>query len=169
MVVCLEQGAVYDFILSSWCHCHPVTSCFIKIQTGLTFLVLAYPGCPGKVVVKWVSNYGHWDVGGPRVGGLSAGVWYKRTKTRRPCGAVLCRTQRYSRSLPTLRCSWYYNRCRKIRRHFASTSPAVVCLSAVRSYISVSPSLPCDALFASEVYVLTVPRVGLGLWVGKCL
>jgi len=24
-------------ILFSWCHCHPVTSCFIKIQNGLTF------------------------------------------------------------------------------------------------------------------------------------
>ena len=27
----------------------------MKTQTGLTFLVLAYPGCPGKEVVKWVS------------------------------------------------------------------------------------------------------------------
>jgi len=40
---------------SSWCHCQPVISCFIKIQTGLTFLVLAYPGCPGKKAVKWAS------------------------------------------------------------------------------------------------------------------
>jgi len=40
---------------SSWCHCHPIISCFMKTQTGLTFLVLAYPGCPGKEVVKWVS------------------------------------------------------------------------------------------------------------------
>ena len=35
-------------IWSSWCHCHPIISSFIKIQTGLTFLVLAYPGCPEK-------------------------------------------------------------------------------------------------------------------------
>ena len=35
-------------IWSSWCHCHPVISCFIEIQTGLTFLVLAYPACPGN-------------------------------------------------------------------------------------------------------------------------
>ena len=33
---------------SSWCHCHPIICGFIKIQTGLTFLVPAYPGCPGK-------------------------------------------------------------------------------------------------------------------------
>jgi len=26
----------------------PTISCFIKIQIGLTFLVLAYPGSPGK-------------------------------------------------------------------------------------------------------------------------
>jgi len=31
-----------------WCHCHPIVSCFIKIQNGFTFLVPAYPGCPGK-------------------------------------------------------------------------------------------------------------------------
>jgi len=39
---------------SSWCHCH-IVSCFIKIQTGLTFLVPAYPGCPGKEAIKRVS------------------------------------------------------------------------------------------------------------------
>ena len=40
---------------SSWCHCHPVISCFIKIQIGLTFLVPAYPGCPETEAVKRVS------------------------------------------------------------------------------------------------------------------
>jgi len=34
-------------IWSSWCHCHPIISCFIKIQNGLTFLVPAY-----RVVLK---------------------------------------------------------------------------------------------------------------------
>ena len=38
-------------IWSSWCHCHLIISCFIKIQIGLTFLVPAYPG--GKEAVKW--------------------------------------------------------------------------------------------------------------------
>jgi len=28
-----------------------VISCFIKIQTGLTFLMPAYPGCPGKLLL----------------------------------------------------------------------------------------------------------------------
>ena len=28
--------------------------CFCKIQIGFTFLVLAYPGSPGKRAVKWV-------------------------------------------------------------------------------------------------------------------
>ena len=32
---------------SSWYHCHPIASCFIKTQIRLTFLVPAYPGCPG--------------------------------------------------------------------------------------------------------------------------
>jgi len=30
-------------ILSSWCHWHPIISCFIKIQNGSAFLVLACP------------------------------------------------------------------------------------------------------------------------------
>ena len=37
------------------CYYHPFFSCFIKIQIGLTFLVPAYPGCPGKEAIKWVS------------------------------------------------------------------------------------------------------------------
>jgi len=41
-------------ILSSWCHCHPIISFFIKIQIVLTFLVPSYPDCPGKEAVKWV-------------------------------------------------------------------------------------------------------------------
>jgi len=32
-------------IWSRWCHCRSIISCFIKIQTGLTFLVPAYSGC----------------------------------------------------------------------------------------------------------------------------
>jgi len=40
---------------SSWCYCHPISSCFIKIQIGLTFLAPAYPGCPEKEAVKHVS------------------------------------------------------------------------------------------------------------------
>ena len=42
-------------IWSSWCHYQPVISCFIKIQNSLTFLVPAYPVCPGKEAIKWVS------------------------------------------------------------------------------------------------------------------
>jgi len=42
-------------IWSSWCHCHPIISCHIKIQNGLTFLLPAYPGCPGKKAIRWVS------------------------------------------------------------------------------------------------------------------
>jgi len=35
-------------IWSSWCHCHPTISCFIKIQIGLSFPVPVYRGCPGN-------------------------------------------------------------------------------------------------------------------------
>ena len=42
---------------SSWCRCHPIISCFVKIKISLAFLVPAYPGCPGKEAVKRVSLY----------------------------------------------------------------------------------------------------------------
>ena len=29
------------------------TTLFVKIQIGLTILVLAYPDCPGKEVLNW--------------------------------------------------------------------------------------------------------------------
>jgi len=53
MVIYLQQGAT-DLHMHSRCHCHPIISCFIKIQITLTFLVLAYSGCPGKEAIKWV-------------------------------------------------------------------------------------------------------------------
>jgi len=42
-------------IWCSWCHRHPIISCFVKIQIGLTFVVPACPGCPEKETVKRVS------------------------------------------------------------------------------------------------------------------
>jgi len=32
--------------------CRLIISCFVKIQIGSTFMVLAYPGCHGKEAVK---------------------------------------------------------------------------------------------------------------------
>jgi len=43
-----EVQMICILIWSRWCYCHPIISCFIKIQIGLTFLVPAYQGCPGK-------------------------------------------------------------------------------------------------------------------------
>jgi len=50
-------------IWSSWCHCHPIISCFVKIQIGLTFLVPPYLGFSGEKrllngCVFW--SYGGW-------------------------------------------------------------------------------------------------------------
>ena len=33
---------------------HPIVSCFIKIQIGLTFMLPAYPGYPEKEAIKRV-------------------------------------------------------------------------------------------------------------------
>jgi len=51
MVICLEQGA-NDLHVVQLMSCHPIVSGFMKIQIGLTFLVFAYPGCPGKAAIK---------------------------------------------------------------------------------------------------------------------
>ena len=54
---CYLSGAVkMTCMWSSWCHCHPINSCFIKIQTGFTFLVLVYPGCPRKHTQPFYSS-----------------------------------------------------------------------------------------------------------------
>jgi len=37
MVICLEQGANDLHMVQLMCHCHPIISCFIKIQNGLPF------------------------------------------------------------------------------------------------------------------------------------
>ena len=52
VVVCLEQGA--DLHTAQLMPLPLTVSCFSKIQTGFTFLVLAYTGCPGKGAVKRV-------------------------------------------------------------------------------------------------------------------
>jgi len=46
MVICLELGA--DLHLAQLMPLPLTLSCFSKIETGFTFLVLAYPGSPGK-------------------------------------------------------------------------------------------------------------------------
>jgi len=56
MVICLEWGA-NDFHMVQLMPLHPIISCFIEIQVCLIFLVLAYPGCPGKEAVIWVSIF----------------------------------------------------------------------------------------------------------------
>ena len=33
---------------------NPIVSCLVQIQTGFTFQVPAYPGCPGKEAVERV-------------------------------------------------------------------------------------------------------------------
>ena len=52
MVVCLEQGA--DLHMAQLMPLPLTVSCFSKIQSGFTFLVLAHLGSPGKRAVKQV-------------------------------------------------------------------------------------------------------------------
>ena len=45
---------VQTCIWPSWCHCHSPSLAPVKSRLVFTFLVLAYPGCPGKEAVKWL-------------------------------------------------------------------------------------------------------------------
>ena len=56
MVVCLVRGAdcLHVIQLMPLPSQNPIISCLVRIQTGFTFLVLAYPGCHGKEAVTWV-------------------------------------------------------------------------------------------------------------------
>ena len=50
MVICLERGA--DLHMAQLMPLPLTFSCSSKIQIGFSFLVPAYPGCPGKEAVK---------------------------------------------------------------------------------------------------------------------
>ena len=52
MVICLQRGA--DLHMAQLMPLPLTVSCSSKIQIGFTFLVPAYPGCPGKEAVKWL-------------------------------------------------------------------------------------------------------------------
>jgi len=56
MVICLERGAdcLHMVQLMPLPSQNPVISCLVLFQTGLTFLVPAYPGCLGKEAIKRV-------------------------------------------------------------------------------------------------------------------
>ena len=52
MVICLERGA--DLHMAQLTPLPLTVSCFSKIQIGFTFLVLAHPGSPGQMAIKWM-------------------------------------------------------------------------------------------------------------------
>jgi len=49
---CMERGA--DLHMAQLMPLPLTVSCSSKIQIGFTFLVPAYPLCPGKEAVKWL-------------------------------------------------------------------------------------------------------------------
>jgi len=59
MVICVERGAD-DLHVVQMMPLPPVISCFIELQIGLTFLVLAYPVLLEKESVERVSGVGFW-------------------------------------------------------------------------------------------------------------
>ena len=52
VVICLQRGA--DLHMAQLTPLPLTVSCSSKIQIGFTFLVPAYPGCPGKEAVTWL-------------------------------------------------------------------------------------------------------------------
>jgi len=72
----------------SQCHCHPIISCFIKIQTGLTFLVAAYQVVLEKNAIKRAPKFqflGNWLFLFPL---LSAFSFLELLPKREPTGAA---------------------------------------------------------------------------------
>ena len=61
MVICLERGA--DLHMAQLMPLPLTVSCFSKIQTGFTFLVLAHLGSQGKRAVKRVCVFIAVDIG----------------------------------------------------------------------------------------------------------
>jgi len=55
MVICLERGA--DLHMAQLMPLPLTVSFSSKIQIGFTFLVPAYPGCPGKRPLNGCSSY----------------------------------------------------------------------------------------------------------------
>ena len=55
VVICLERGA--DLHMAQLMPLPLTFSCSSKIQIGFSFLVPAYPCCPGKEAVKWLLLY----------------------------------------------------------------------------------------------------------------
>jgi len=53
MVICLERGA-NDLRMFQLMPLPPHHLLLQKNTEWFTFLVLAYPGCPGKMAVKWM-------------------------------------------------------------------------------------------------------------------
>ena len=52
MVICLERGA--DLYMAQLMPLQLTVSCFVKIQIGFTFLVLAHPCSPRQMAIKRV-------------------------------------------------------------------------------------------------------------------
>jgi len=52
--VCSKVQIVCIWSINATASQDAIISCLIQIQTGFSFLLLAYPCCPGKEVVKWV-------------------------------------------------------------------------------------------------------------------
>jgi len=52
VATCLKRGANDGLNMVHLISPPSIIFCFIKIQNGFTFLLPAYPGCPGKEAIK---------------------------------------------------------------------------------------------------------------------
>jgi len=100
-------------IWSSWCRCHSIIPCFIKIQIDLTFLVPAYPECPEKEAIKWVPvTYDWWHAV------LICVIHGKSTKTY-PTNASLLPTKNRCELAAILWCSFDSLCCSSLTAHLS--------------------------------------------------
>jgi hypothetical protein len=84
-------------------------------------------------------------------------VWFKKTKILSQFDVKLCRTPRFSKLSPTLLCRWYFNRCRKTRRHFASMFlVAVLLFNCCDSWLMPTSHVTCFIVLDFIMLIITI-------------
>jgi len=129
----------------SGCHCHPIISCFIKIQAGLTLQMLAYPGSPGKEAVKWPSK--EWVI-----------KWCACTRYQPIC-LILPPSTTIMKSAACRKCTWWVTRMRVVCRSKPTIHSLYKCLATWTSTAARGSSNKYTSFSCSYCHtVLTVPK-----------
>jgi len=126
---------------SSWCHCHPIVSCFIKIQIASTFLM------PSLARLSWKRRC--WT-------GVCLSVWCWVMWSRAADAASACRAMQLCHKSPSDDC-WHRSHFGSHPRMVVSTQHSGVSLLDLRVCLNCIEHVPlCNRLSVSLVSDETV-------------